>query len=240
MADARTERWAEHRTNKRRALVDASIRAIDERGPQVSMREIAAEAKIPKPTLYRFFTDKWELVNAINDRVMDTLTERIVTGPQLTAGTLGELVRAGIVGYADFVSRHPQVFRFLQLNFAGASGGAGSPGVHAIETARTMAADISAVLSALVPGVGHGKRDDAVRRGGQEIDTAAAMIMGAVVFAADGWVGDSGPRESVDSFVDRTVPYIQALLQVAAAKDGGSELDFDASIADNLAAVYTG
>ncbi|MFT4201246.1 TetR/AcrR family transcriptional regulator [Gordonia sp. (in: high G+C Gram-positive bacteria)] len=231
MADARTERWAEHRKKMRRTLVDATIRAIDDQGPHVSMREIAAEAKIPKPTLYRFFTDKWELVNAINDRVMDTLTERIVTGPQLTAGTLGELVREGIAGYAEFVSDHPNVFRFLQLNFSGASGGAGSPGVHAIETARTMAEDISSVLSALVPG-GTGEP------GGHELDAAAAMIMGAVVFAADGWVGDDGPTESPESFVERIDPYIRALLQVAAAKNGGAELDFDASIADNLAAVY--
>ncbi|NNG97745.1 TetR/AcrR family transcriptional regulator [Gordonia araii] len=231
MADARTERWAEHRKQMRRSLVDATIRAIDEHGPTVSMREIAAEAKIPKPTLYRFFTDKWELVNAINDRVMDTLTERIVTAPQLTARTLGELVHSAITGYADFVNEHPNVFRFLQLNFAGASGGPGSPGIHAIETARTMAGDISGVLTDLVPEEFGGASD--------RTDTAAAMIMGAVVFAADGWVGDDGPTESVESFVDRTVPYIRALLKVA-ADDGGAELDFDASIADNLAAVYAG
>ncbi|WP_301546763.1 TetR/AcrR family transcriptional regulator [Gordonia sp. X0973] len=233
MPDARTERWAEHRKKMRRTLVDAAIRAIDAQGPHVSMREIAAEAKIPKPTLYRFFTDKWELVNAINDRVMDTLTDRIVMGPQLTAGTLGEMVHDGIAGYADFVSRHPRVFRFLQLNFSGANAGAASPGVHAIETARTMAFDISSVLSALVPGASEERSD-----GIHELDAAAAMIMGAVVFAADGWVGDDVPTESVESFVDRTAPYIRALLAVAASKTGNAELDFDASIAENLAAVY--
>ncbi|MFT3901120.1 MAG: TetR/AcrR family transcriptional regulator [Gordonia sp. (in: high G+C Gram-positive bacteria)] len=234
MADARTERWAEHRKKMRRTLVDATIRAIDDRGPDVSMREIAAEAKIPKPTLYRFFTDKSALVNAINDRVMDALTERIVTGPQLTAGTLGELVRAGISGYAEFVGEHPNVFRYLQLNFSATSNTSSSPSVHAIETARTMASDIATLLAALVPGDEDG---DARPR---QLDSAAAMIMGAVVFAADGWVGDDGPTESVDSFVDRVEPYIRALLQVAAANNGGAALDFDASIADNLAAVYAG
>jgi len=233
MADARTERWAEHRKKMRGTLVDAAIRAIDAHGPQVSMREIAAEAKVPKPTLYRFFADKWALVNAIDDRVMDTLTERIVTGPQLTAGTLGQLVEEALTGYADFVAEHPSVFRFLQLNFAGTGGGPGSPGAHAMETARTMAGDISSVLTSMVPGADD---PDAARH----IDTASAMIMGAVVFAADGWIGDDGPSESVESFVERTVPFIRALLVVAADNGAGAELDFDASIADNLAAVYAG
>ena len=39
--DARSERWREHRKKVRAEIVDAAFRAIDKRGPEVSLREIA-------------------------------------------------------------------------------------------------------------------------------------------------------------------------------------------------------
>ena len=61
------------RDARRAALVAAAFRAIARHGPDVSMEEIAAEAGITKPILYRHFGDKTGLVAAVTLRYLDEL-----------------------------------------------------------------------------------------------------------------------------------------------------------------------
>jgi len=63
--DARSERWREHRKKVRSEIVEAAFRAIDRLGPDLSVREIAEEAGTAKPKIYRHFTDKSDLFQAI-------------------------------------------------------------------------------------------------------------------------------------------------------------------------------
>ena len=56
--DGRTTRWDAHRDQRRAELVQAAVRAIDQHGPDVTIADIAAEAGVSKPVLYRYFTDK--------------------------------------------------------------------------------------------------------------------------------------------------------------------------------------
>ena len=67
--DARSERWREHRKKVRAEIVDAAFRAIDKLGPELSLREIAEEAGTAKPKIYRHFTDKADLFQAIGERL---------------------------------------------------------------------------------------------------------------------------------------------------------------------------
>ena len=69
--DARSERWREHRKRVRSEIVDAAFRAIDQLGPDLSLREIAEEAGTAKPKIYRHFTDKSDLFQAIGERLRD-------------------------------------------------------------------------------------------------------------------------------------------------------------------------
>ena len=71
--DARSERWREHRKKVRSEIVDAAFRAIDRLGPELSLREIAEEAGTAKPKIYRHFTDKSDLFQAIGERLRDML-----------------------------------------------------------------------------------------------------------------------------------------------------------------------
>ena len=75
--DARSERWREHRKKVRSEIVDASFRAIDRLGPEVSLREIAEEAGTAKPKTYRHFADKSDLFQAIGERLRDMLWSAI-------------------------------------------------------------------------------------------------------------------------------------------------------------------
>ena len=65
VTDARSTRWDEHRVEVRAQLVDATIRIIERYGAGVSMDDIAAEARVSKPKLYRYFGDKAGLNAAV-------------------------------------------------------------------------------------------------------------------------------------------------------------------------------
>ncbi|HEY0806144.1 MAG TPA: helix-turn-helix domain-containing protein, partial [Pseudonocardiaceae bacterium] len=78
MVDARRERWRAHREGRREEFVEATIRAVTRQGPDVGMDEIAAEAGVTKPVLYRHFTDKADLYYAVGLRATDMLMSRIV------------------------------------------------------------------------------------------------------------------------------------------------------------------
>src|SRR4051794_1843691 len=64
------------RAKKRIELLDAAIRAIRREGPGVSMGEMAAEAGVTKPILYRHFGAKGGLYHAIAERYATELLTR--------------------------------------------------------------------------------------------------------------------------------------------------------------------
>src|SRR3979411_2360085 len=83
--DARSERWREHRKKVRAEIVDAAYRAIDRLGPELSLREIAEEAGTAKPKIYRHFTDKSDLFQAIGERLRDILWAAIFPSINLSS-----------------------------------------------------------------------------------------------------------------------------------------------------------
>ena len=111
--DARSERWREHRKKVRAQIVDAAFRAIDKRGPVLSIREIAEEAGTAKPKIYRHFTDKSDLFQAIGERLRDMLWAAIFPSIDLSTNAAREIIRSSVEHYVDLVDQHPNVLRFL-------------------------------------------------------------------------------------------------------------------------------
>ncbi len=111
--DARSERWREHRKKVRAQIVDAAFRAIDKRGPELSIREIAEEAGTAKPKIYRHFTDKSDLFQAIGERLRDMLFAAIFPSIDLSNDSVRKIIRSAVEHYVDLVDQHPNVLRFL-------------------------------------------------------------------------------------------------------------------------------
>jgi AcrR family transcriptional regulator len=111
--DARSERWREHRKKVRAQIVDAAFSAIDKQGPVVSIREIAEEAGTAKPKIYRHFTDKSDLFQAIGERLVDMLFAAIFPSIDLSTDSTREIIRSSVEHYVDLVDQHPNVLRFL-------------------------------------------------------------------------------------------------------------------------------
>src|SRR2546423_9774671 len=91
-----TATLSQRRQARRDELVDAALRSIRELGPDVSMEQIAAEAGVTKPILYRHFGDKDGLCEAVAQNVLGemmaemarTLTLTDPAGPHVIARTL--------------------------------------------------------------------------------------------------------------------------------------------------------
>jgi AcrR family transcriptional regulator len=112
VSDARRDRWREHRQERREQFVDAAVRAVVALGPDVGMAEIAAEAGVTKPVLYRHFRDKEDVYLAVGLYATDRLMSELM--PMLADdGTILERIRRAVGSYVAFVDRYRALYRFV-------------------------------------------------------------------------------------------------------------------------------
>jgi AcrR family transcriptional regulator len=107
---------ARRREQRREELLDVADRVIQRRGTGVSMDEIASEAGITKPVLYRHFGDKEGLWEALTQRYVDELTRALQ--PAAEVAEPRARLAATIDSYLSYVELEPERYRFL----LGASG----------------------------------------------------------------------------------------------------------------------
>src|SRR5215213_7481985 len=67
--DGRRSRWTEHRRARREELVGAAVEAVRMAGPDFSVDDVARSAGVSKTVIYRYFSDKDELINAVLERI---------------------------------------------------------------------------------------------------------------------------------------------------------------------------
>lgn len=110
--DGRRARWARHREERRAELVTAAIAAIERHGPGLGMDDIAAEAGVTKPVVYRYFTDKADLHAAVGQRLAAGLLESITDQLRNDRHPRQNLA-AALDAYLQVIERTPQVYRFV-------------------------------------------------------------------------------------------------------------------------------
>src|SRR5258707_12500707 len=77
------------------------------------MREIVEEAGTSKQKIYRHFTDKSDLFQAIGERLRDVLWAAIFPTINLATDPAREVIRRSVEQYVLLVDQHPNVCRFL-------------------------------------------------------------------------------------------------------------------------------
>jgi AcrR family transcriptional regulator len=102
---------ARQRERRRGELLDVADRVVQARGPHVSMDEIASEAGITKPVLYRHFGDKDGLYEALTRRYVDELAEALRSA--VATDDPRSRLAATIDAYLSYVEREPERYRFL-------------------------------------------------------------------------------------------------------------------------------
>jgi AcrR family transcriptional regulator len=190
--DARSERWREHRKKVRAEIVDAAFRSIDKHGPDVSLREIAEEAGTAKPKIYRHFTDKSDLFQAIGKRLRDMLWAAIFSNIDAATDPTREVVRRGVAEYVSMVEQHPNVLRFmLQGRFPEQS--------ESTQRALNEGREITMAMAEMFNNELRGMQMDPAA-----MQLAAAATFGSASAATDWWLGpdpDSPRRMPTDEFI---------------------------------------
>jgi AcrR family transcriptional regulator len=124
--DGRATRWAGHREQRRREMVEVAVRVIERDGPAASVDQIAAEIGVGRQVLYRQFDDRADLDGAIAERGIELLLDDLL--PAVARAADGETggdarIHDGLLAYLDHVERHPAMYRFLRSYDSSRQGG---------------------------------------------------------------------------------------------------------------------
>jgi AcrR family transcriptional regulator len=187
--DGRRRRWEEHKRARRAEFVSAALRAIRLHGEDVGLDDIAAEAGVSKPVLYRHFTDKADVFAAVLDRIAADVFLPRVAPALLLGGDDLDLLRGAVTAYVQLVVQEPELYRFVFSHNKFARGG---------DFVANMEDAIAQALSALMA--------DRLRESGADSGGAepwAYGVIGMVQLACHRWVDH--PTMSADALVDYLV-----------------------------------
>jgi AcrR family transcriptional regulator len=110
--DARRDRWRKHRIARRAEFVEAALRALDTHGPELGMEDVAAEAGVTKPVLYRHFDDKADLYVALGRRGTEILFERLIPAINAELAPVPR-IRMALDAFFTVIEEHPNLYRLL-------------------------------------------------------------------------------------------------------------------------------
>ena len=120
--DGRRARWTEHRRARREELVGAAVEAVRLAGPDFSVDDVARSAGVSKTVIYRYFSDKDELINAVLERISSAILLPRLLG-ELTIEREDDRARlhAMIAAFVRLIEDEPALYRFAYAQ-AGRSG----------------------------------------------------------------------------------------------------------------------
>jgi AcrR family transcriptional regulator len=206
--DARRSRWVDHRERRRAELVEAAIDAIRTHGAAAGMEQVAAQAGISKPVLYRYFGDKSELWIAVGDQ----LAARVLTAIEPAVAEIREergVIAAAIGTYLAAIEADPELYRLLLHQTA-------VPEVH-----RLFAGAVETVAGGLARVIG-----DRLRALGLDAGPAepwAYGLVGCVQTVGTWWLRHRQPisREALTEYLTTLIWSGVAAVREAADLPGG-------------------
>lgn len=218
--DGRSTRWVDHREARRAELVRIARKVVHQRGPDVSMDEIAAAATTSKSIVYRYFSDKLGLQIAVAESVVLQM-QGALEGALLSSATPRDGLRAMVGVYLEMIESSPNVYFFVTREGSLESGAplgrfldavtdlVAAPFARALTEAGSPAGPASQIMAetwasgavGFVRGAGerwlrHGADPDALGREELTAQVAAWLWAGPVGLLARGrtpTVPDAGP-----------------------------------------------
>jgi AcrR family transcriptional regulator len=183
--DGRSTRWDPHRRERRLAIINAAIAAIEDYGPEALTAQIAEKARVPRTHVYRHFDGKPALDLAVSTHVANQMGQRIRSGLSGGGSAIG-IIAGAIDQHLAWVEAHPNLYRFLAQNsYAVRTEVPGGPS----DAKAVFAAELTALISRYMVALG--------------IDTEPAErvivgVVGLVDATAAWWLGHSSlPRATV-------------------------------------------
>jgi AcrR family transcriptional regulator len=172
--DGRRRRWEEHKRARREEFVTAAVEAIRVHGTDVGLDDIARQAGVSKPVLYRHFTDKADVFAAVLDRIATDMFLPLVAAELVTDKADEDLLRGAVSAYVGLVVQEPQLYQFVFTHNA-----LGTQGDFVANMEDVIALGLSALMA------------DRLRRSGADSGGAepwAYGVVGMVQLAAHRWM----------------------------------------------------
>ena len=199
--DGRRSRWTEHRRARKEELVGAAVEAVRRAGPDFSVDDVARSAGVSKTVIYRYFSDKDELINDVLERISTAILLPRLLG-ELTAERADdrERLHAMIAAFVRLIEDEPALYRFAYAQ-AGRSGRA--------DLVAATEHEIADTLGRLM-----GERLAQAGRPAEPAMTWAYGVVGMVQLAAHWWAGTRpvSPAELVDQLTGLAYGGLGALL----------------------------
>jgi AcrR family transcriptional regulator len=194
--DGRRSRWVEHRRARREELVAAAVEAVRRAGPEFAVDDVARSAGVSKTVIYRYFTDKDELIDAVLERISNAVLLPRLLG-ELAVEQTDDRAKVGgvIAAFVALIEDEPELYRFAYAQ----------TGRHGRRD--LVAATEREIAEAL--GLRMAERLAAAGRPTQPAMTWAYGVVGMVQLAAHWWSAT------------RTVPSAELVEQLTALADGG-------------------
>jgi AcrR family transcriptional regulator len=174
--DGRSSRWTEHRRSRREELVGAALDALRSVGPDFSVDDVARAAGVSKTVIYRYFSDKDELIDAVLERIStEVLLPRLLGELALERVDDRARLHAVIAAFVQLIEEEPALYRFAYAQ-AGRSGRADLVAATENQVAQALGMLMTARLAAA----------------GRPIDAAmtwAYGVVGMVQLTAHWWSG---------------------------------------------------
>ncbi|RBY89166.1 TetR/AcrR family transcriptional regulator [Blastococcus sp. TBT05-19] len=194
--DGRRSRWTEHRRARREELVGAAVAAVRLVGPDFSVDDVARSAGVSKTVIYRYFSDKDELIDAVLERISQAiLLPRLMGELAVDRADDREQLRAVIAAFVSLIEDEPALYRFAYAQ----TGRAGRADLVAA-TEHAVATALGGLIRARLIEAG---------RPPEGAMTWAYGVVGMVQLASHWWS------------VARTVPAADLIEQLTALADGG-------------------
>jgi AcrR family transcriptional regulator len=215
-SDGRRSRWDAHREQRRAEFVAAALRVLARSGPDLPIDAVATEAGVTKPVLYRYFTDKAALVEALGDAGSAFLFARLVPAMQSDRLPL-ERIREAVGAYFAVIDEHPNLY-WLLARWPGAESAA-EPGGAALR-GNTVQRDKDQIATSLTAILGDYLRVFGLDSGAAE--PWAYGITGLVQSTGEWWLS----RRSMSRM--HVVDYVTQLIWAALSgvlRDAGVVLD---------------
>jgi AcrR family transcriptional regulator len=198
--DGRRSRWTEHRRARRAELVTAAVEAVRQAGPDFAVDDVARSAGVSKTVIYRYFSDKDELIDAVLGQISEAVLLPRLLGQLAVERTDDRArLRAVIEAFVSLIEDEPALYRFAYAHV----GRAGADLVAATE--REIAEALGRMMAARL--VDAGQPADAAM-------TWAYGVVGMVQLAAHWWSAARTVPSSrlVDQLTDLAHGGLSALL----------------------------
>ncbi len=216
-SDGRRSRWSAHRKQRRAEFVEAALRVLASSGPDLPMDAVASEAGVTKPVLYRYFSDKAALVEALGEAGSEFLFARLLPALQSDRPPL-ERVRGAVGAYFAVIDEHPNLY-WLLARWPAAESNA-EPGRATALQGNTVQRDKDLIATSLTAILGDYLRILGLDSGGAE--PWAYGITGLVQSTGEWWLS----RRSMSR--PHVVDYVTQLVWAALSgvlRDSGVVLD---------------